>query len=185
MAGLRTISFLNPTKLVCGCGATDQCAIDVAAGGFRKALVMTASAILGQRDALVAKLREQGIDVVFSTEIDCEPTLAMFEALLRAGSPAAPNVIIGLGGGSVLDVAKLVAALLNARQGIREVLGINLLRVANRSPAFLLKNSFGAPAGCSPSAPRRTKVNENNEGAPSPARSQAEARLGGTEVRCR
>ena len=125
---LRTISLHHPVKLVCGCGATDQCAVDVASSGFRRALLMTASATPAHRDALASKLREQGSDVVFCSEIDRGPTLSMFEELLCAITSIAPDVIIGLGGGSVLDVAKLVASLLNAPQGIRDVFGINFLR---------------------------------------------------------
>ncbi len=39
-----------------------------------------------------------------------------------------PDVVVGIGGGSVLDVAKLIAALLGNEQGLKDIVGIGFLK---------------------------------------------------------
>lgn len=54
----------------------------------------------------------------------------MLDAALAAARAAKPDLVIGLGGGSVMDAAKLVAALWNSDQALEDVAGPN--RVAGR-----------------------------------------------------
>jgi alcohol dehydrogenase class IV len=63
--------------------------------------------------------------------VDREPTLTLFEEALAFARQQRCDGVVGLGGGSVLDVAKLVAALVESRQGVAEVLGSG--KLANRS----------------------------------------------------
>lgn len=60
-----------------------------------------------------------------------EPDIATFDAAIEAARAARPDLVIGLGGGSVMDVAKLVAAMWNGSQSLEDVAGPN--RVAGRS----------------------------------------------------
>jgi alcohol dehydrogenase class IV len=60
-----------------------------------------------------------------------EPTVDMFRTCLSAARDARADAVIGFGGGSPMDVAKLVAALLSAKQDIREAFGI--AKLAGRS----------------------------------------------------
>ena len=59
-----------------------------------------------------------------------EPDIATLEAALEAARRCRPELIVGLGGGSVLDVAKLVAVLWDSDQTLGDVAGPN--RVAGR-----------------------------------------------------
>jgi alcohol dehydrogenase class IV len=61
-------------------------------------------------------------------EIPSEPTIADFEAATGRAREAGATCVLGLGGGSVLDIAKLVAAFVQGEQGIEETFGIGLLR---------------------------------------------------------
>jgi alcohol dehydrogenase class IV len=69
-----------------------------------------------------------GVECGIDDAIHSEPTLAMFEAALARARAFGPDTVAGLGGGSALDVSKLVAALLDGRQAVHEVIGIGLLR---------------------------------------------------------
>jgi alcohol dehydrogenase class IV len=54
-----------------------------------------------------------------------EPDIATLDAALAAARDVRPDLIVGLGGGSVMDVAKLVAALWDGEQVLADVAGPN------------------------------------------------------------
>jgi len=143
---MRLVTLLQPNKLVLGCGALAECKRDLMERRFRRILVVTAPPIA----KLAAPLAELPGVVVYD-RIDREPTFAMFEQLLAEAQKVRPEAVVGLGGGSVLDVAKLVAALADGRQQIGDVLGIG--RLAGRS-AFLacLPTTSGTGSEVSPNA---------------------------------
>jgi alcohol dehydrogenase class IV len=143
---MRRVTLLQPNKLVLGCGALAECKRELSERGFQRILVVTAPPIA----KLAAPLAELPGVVVYD-RIDREPTFAMFEQLLAEAQKVRPEAVVGLGGGSVLDVAKLVAALADGRQQIGDVLGIG--RLAGRS-AFLacLPTTSGTGSEVSPNA---------------------------------
>ena len=143
---MRLVTLLQPNKLVLGCGALGECKRDLMERRFRRILLVTAPPIA----KLAAPLAELPGVVVYD-RIDREPTFAMFEQLLAEAQKVRPEAVVGLGGGSVLDVAKLVAALADGRQQIGDVLGIG--RLAGRS-AFLacLPTTSGTGSEVSPNA---------------------------------
>ncbi|MGC8795124.1 MAG: iron-containing alcohol dehydrogenase, partial [Bryobacteraceae bacterium] len=143
---MTTVTLLQPRKLVLGCGALEECKRYLAAGGFRRILIVTAPPL-----ASVAQAFAEVPGSVIYDRIDREPTFAMFEALLAEARALRPQAVVGLGGGSVLDVAKLAAALADGAQQISEVLGIG--RLAARS-AFLacLPTTSGTGSEVSPNA---------------------------------
>jgi len=61
------------------------------------------------------------------------------------------TAVLGIGGGSAIDVAKLVAALLDGRQTVSEVFGINLL-LRRKLPLVCLPTTAGTGAEVSPNA---------------------------------
>ncbi len=79
--------------------------------------------------AFVERLGLKVTPVVFD-DIPGEPDTATFAAALAAARAARPDLVVGLGGGSVMDVAKLVAAMWDGTQSLEDVAGPN--RVAGR-----------------------------------------------------
>lgn len=80
-----------------------------------------------------------------------EPTVAHFESLLVAARAFRPDAVIGLGGGSPMDAAKLVAALCHSPQSIHDVWGIGNL--APRSlPLLCIPTTAGTGSEVSPNA---------------------------------
>jgi alcohol dehydrogenase class IV len=67
--------------------------------------------------------------VVFGT-VKPEPDLANLDALLALAEETQPDLVIGYGGGSAMDIAKLAAVLPGSGQTIRDVVGSN--KVAKR-----------------------------------------------------
>src|SRR6185436_2799030 len=68
------------------------------------------------------------VDVLQDVSIVAEPGFSDFEKLVKKVAPFNPDVVIGIGGGSVLDIAKLVAAQLDNEQQLSDYVGIGLLK---------------------------------------------------------
>jgi alcohol dehydrogenase class IV len=62
-------------------------------------------------------------------EVEPEPGLANLEAAVAAAKAAQADAVVGFGGGSAMDLAKLVAVLVGSDQGLRDISG------PNRAPA--------------------------------------------------
>ena len=106
-----TFSILQPGRILFGRGTAAQAAGIVAGFGARVLLVQGAGA--ARADWLADALAGQGAVV---TRLSCgaEPSLPMLMSALAVARAAAPEVVVGLGGGAVLDLAKALAALLPA-----------------------------------------------------------------------
>jgi len=74
------------------------------------------------------KISETGKKVVvIEYNFPGEPTFIQFDTLLNKSDYFHPDCVIGVGGGSVLDCAKLLAALTGSDQQLPEIVGIGLL----------------------------------------------------------
>ncbi|MBS1504670.1 MAG: iron-containing alcohol dehydrogenase, partial [Bacteroidetes bacterium] len=125
---LRPLSMHFPGKLVFGNGSLSDLPAEVAATGSKKALVITIEPLLTALQSFFDELKSSGIAVSVNTGITQEPYYSDFEKLLTEAETINPDIIIGIGGGSVLDVAKLTAALTGNRQPLNAIAGIGLLK---------------------------------------------------------
>jgi alcohol dehydrogenase class IV len=124
----RNIHLQLPGKLTFGPGCLAAAADWIAAQTPRGVLVVTSpQPVAGLAQPLVSALQRHGIAAVVWDEIRTEPHVDDLARGLSAARDAQADVIVGLGGGSAMDVAKLIAALLDGRQQIGEVFGIGKL----------------------------------------------------------
>jgi len=89
--------------------------------------LVTSPPIVGLTEPLVEALRADGVEVSIYDEIATEPAVATAEGAMSEARAFEPDAVIGLGGGSAIDVAKVVAALYDGRQEIRDIFGIGQL----------------------------------------------------------
>jgi len=80
-----------------------------------------------------------------------EPTVGTFEQARTACREMRPNFVVGIGGGSVLDVAKLVAALNDSDEAIHDSFGIGNLK-GRRTKLACLPSTSGTGSEVSPNA---------------------------------
>lgn len=128
MSNLQNLTIHFPRKLTFGNGCISALADDLQGLGCAKVLIVTIKPLLNQLSTLVADLESKNIKVTINTNIEQEPGYNDFELLMVMAKQADPDAIIGIGGGSVLDVAKLVAAQLNNTQTLSEIVGIGMLK---------------------------------------------------------
>jgi alcohol dehydrogenase class IV len=123
--GLLTIN--NVGALSFGPGAALRCALDLRTRGAKSIFLVTTAPTLGLCNPLIEALRADGCEVTVWHDMAGEPTIPEFKNALAAARQAQAEAVIGLGGGSAMDVAKLVATLLDGRQVIEEVIGVDKL----------------------------------------------------------
>jgi alcohol dehydrogenase class IV len=164
---MRTVRLLQPKKIVFGRDCATQCVDDVLALGLSRVFIVTSPPIVGLVEPLADALKKGGACVVIYSEIATEPAIATFEATLEAARRAEPDAVIGLGGGSAMDVAKLVAALYDGQQSVRDVFGIE--KLASRTLYLAcLPTTAGTGSEVSPNAILLDETDELKKGVVSP-----------------
>ncbi|WP_346238595.1 iron-containing alcohol dehydrogenase [Niabella insulamsoli] len=117
-----------PGKLVFANGCIDQLAAEITSLSAKKVFIATIAPLAQHISGFVQQLTAEGIEVQTDTSIVQEPGFNDFGKLMERVAPFNPDVVVGIGGGSVLDVAKLVAAQLDNQQQLRDYVGIGLLK---------------------------------------------------------
>lgn len=97
--------------------------------GARKIMVITDKGIV--KAGIYAKLADilsaSKKDIVLFDEVEPDPSIALVKSAAELARKSAADVIIGLGGGSSIDSAKVAAALVTNTDDINKYIGIDLL----------------------------------------------------------
>jgi alcohol dehydrogenase class IV len=125
---MKTVTLLQPPRIVLGNGCAQDCVELLKQSRSRRVLLVSSTPVLPTIAPLLAALKEAGLSIVHSPTVDVEPTIGMFEAALEVARSEKVEAVLGVGGGSAMDVAKLAAALARGQQSAQEVFGINLLQ---------------------------------------------------------
>jgi alcohol dehydrogenase len=160
---VQTITLLQVPRLSVGSGCLNECHKYLLDRGVERAMVVA--------PRFARKMAERLLEDIPHTEIDdtveAEPSVKSFSATLARAQAFKPDTVIGLGGGSALDVAKLVAALLDGKQKIGEVFGIGLLK--SRSALLVcVPTTAGTGSEVSPNAILLDDADEMKKGVVSP-----------------
>ncbi|MDR3793437.1 MAG: iron-containing alcohol dehydrogenase [Terracidiphilus sp.] len=160
---MNTVTLLQVPRLVVGSGCRAQCGEFLAARGVERALLVAPP--FGT--ALAEPLLKGIAHVQVESSIEAEPSVSGFNAILARTQSFKPDAVIGLGGGSALDVAKLVAALLDGAQKVNEVFGIG--QVKGRKPLLVcLPTTAGTGSEVSPNAILLDETDNIKKGVVSP-----------------
>lgn len=114
--------FLVPSKILFGPGCAGRLGEEAGVFG-KKLLLFTGRYSLqasGMIDRILFPLRTAGLVVRIFNEVLPEPTLEVVESGLQTARREQVDLVIGVGGGSVLDVAKTVAGLYHEEGKVRE-----------------------------------------------------------------
>lgn len=93
----------------------------------RKVFIVTIRDCRQYAEAIEKSLQESGLETGLSDEVPPEPAISAFEKLREQFSQGQWDTVVGIGGGSVLDIAKLLAALGNSSSPLEDYIGKNLL----------------------------------------------------------
>ena len=98
-----------------------------------------------------AALAAGGMTVTRFAEVREDPPEAVVEAAAAAGRAAGVEAVVAVGGGSSMDVAKVVAALLAGDQPLADMYGVEQLR-GGRLPLVLVPTTAGTGSEVTPVA---------------------------------
>jgi alcohol dehydrogenase class IV len=135
MSLARPITIHLPKRLDIGAGASAR--VGEWARDAKRIFVLATP----HTRAFIDQLGLKGHVTVFDAILS-EPDLACYEAAMTAAKALKPDLVIGLGGGSVLDLAKLVAALWDGNQSLAEVAGPNKV-AGRRTPLVQVATTAG------------------------------------------
>lgn len=155
----QRLQIIFPGKLIFGSGTLPQLADDVVAIKPSKVFIATIEPLKNSLTDFIAALQKNNIKVVTDTSIVAEPSFSDFEKLMQVVAPFNPDVVIGIGGGSVLDIAKLVAAQLENEQQLKDYVGIGLLK-GRKKKLICVPATSGTGSEVSPNA---ILVDEENQ----------------------
>ena len=146
MNDFPAFSFSTVAHIVSELGAANKLGEHIAQRfpSARRALLVTDPGFLktGLVDAPAASLRTAGIDVgIYSNVVADPPEQIVLEAVAAARQHRS-DIVIGLGGGSSMDVAKLIAVLAGGDQEIGAIYGIGNVK-GTRLPLVQIPTTAG------------------------------------------
>src|SRR5690606_1363747 len=119
--------------------------------GCRRVLIVTGAPIRALCAGLDTALAVAGCAAEVLASADGEPALADLDLALDTARQFGADGVVGLGGGSAMDVAKLVAALVEGRQAFADVVGTDLL-LERRLPLACIPSPAGTGSEVTPIA---------------------------------
>jgi alcohol dehydrogenase class IV len=140
---------------------------EFALAGRKRLFVVTGPHVGKQTKPLVDSWRTAGLALEVFDRVNREPEIALFEEAVAAARKFQPDGVVGLGGGSPLDTAKLVAALLDGKQPVSETFGIGNLR-GRATWLACIPTTAGSGAEVSPNAVLIDEVAKVKKGVVSP-----------------
>lgn len=118
---------------------------------IKKALVVTDPGIvdLGLHEKIVASLQSSKIDFVLFSDVEVDPPIHVIESAISFASHNSIDGVIGLGGGSSLDTAKLISALTYSKQKLCDAFGVDKLS-NSRLPLIQIPTTAGTGSEVTP-----------------------------------
>ena len=148
---MKGIVLLQPGKIVFGTGCMEQFCKDYLAMGFKRLFILTAPVIRPMLADMEKTLTDRGISIKYYDDIKQEPSVNDFKKTLKEAREFKADSVIGVGGGSVLDLSKLVATLIDSDQQIEDLFGTGF--VARRGKWFAcIPTTSGTGSEVSPNA---------------------------------
>lgn len=124
---------------------------EFASSGYKRLFILSIPVIRTIIDPYLEKLEQAGVAVQLNEQIAAEPSFTEVEEILEEARVFEADAVAGIGGGSVLDAAKFVAAQIKNTQSTAEVIGIGNLK-ERTTHLVCLPTTAGTGSEVSPNA---------------------------------
>lgn len=147
MNALKKFIVNQPTRIHFGVGMVDNLGLIVQDCGGSKVLVVAdpSLAVVGLLDKIVAPLEAAAVDYVLFDHVDPEPGLLLADEGCAVAVEHGCDCVIGVGGGSAMDVAKAVSILITNGGKAEDYLGLGKIDKAG-VPKIMVPTTAGTGA---------------------------------------
>ncbi|MCF8074050.1 MAG: iron-containing alcohol dehydrogenase [Desulfarculaceae bacterium] len=151
--GARISVFRTTPRIVMGPGSVAGVGAEAQALGATRVLVVTDPGIMdaGLLEPVTASLEAAGLDYTLFSEVAPDPRHETVKACLGGLADDKPDCVIGLGGGSPIDIAKTVAVMLTNAGDISDYCGVDLVPQAG-APTIIIPTTAGTGSEVTPIA---------------------------------
>ncbi|NLT21579.1 MAG: iron-containing alcohol dehydrogenase [Syntrophorhabdus sp.] len=124
----KVSTFLAPNKHLLGKGVARQLGGEIKTLGGSKVFVVTDPGVVkaGLVPAIIEPLKSEGMKVGVYDKVRPEPAAGIVDEAARIARSGRYDLVVGLGGGSSLDVAKGVAMMVTNTGSILDYVGLNM-----------------------------------------------------------
>jgi alcohol dehydrogenase class IV len=153
--------FETTRKLVCEAGAATRLGEMAKGLGIHRALIVTDAGLVaaGLLEPVQAGFRTAGTVCTLFSDVVADPPEQSVALAVQAARDAGADGVIGVGGGSSLDTAKLVALLTGTPQELPDIYGIGLAK-GPRLPLIQVPTTAGTGSEVTPIAIVTTPTSE-------------------------
>ena len=161
MPSTPAFAFETTPRIHCEDGASARLGALARELGMRRAMVVTDRGLLGTGvlDDALASFAHAGVGLVVFGDVEADPPQASVEAAAALARAEGVDGVVGLGGGSSLDTAKLVALLARSDETLDAVFGVELAR-GPRLPLLQVPTTAGTGSEVTPIAIVTTPTHE-------------------------
>jgi len=150
---MSNFSFETPPRVICADGESERLGDLLREFGVSRPFVVTDRGIVeaGLLEPMLAELRTLGLDVTVFSDVLADPSTSCVEAAVAVALATGADGVIGFGGGSSLDVAKLVALLSRSGETLDALFGVGRA-VGPRWPLIQVPTTAGTGSEVTPIA---------------------------------
>lgn len=148
---MRTFSFNTSASIRFGAGLLAQLGDMVKREMGTRVLLVTDPGMLatGIVDRALSSLKDAGVDGTLYSDVQADPPESVVNFCAQAAIECNAQGVIGLGGGSSLDVAKLAALLATGNQSLEQAYGVGNAK-GPRLPLILVPTTSGTGSEVTP-----------------------------------
>ena len=129
---------------------------------FKRVLLVTDNVLnqLGIADEICQLFQQQNIEVIIFDGVTPDPSEAIVDNGIRLAKQNNCDVVLGIGGGSSLDAAKMIAVLATTNKSVKQVTGLLKIRRSGL-PLFLLPTTSGTGSEVTMAAVITDSINQS------------------------
>src|SRR6478609_6360867 len=123
---MTDFQFETTRRVICETGGSSRLGELAQELGIRRLFLVTDPGLVraGMIDPVHATLKNAGIEVAVFSDVMADPPEAVVLSAVAAAEAAGTDGVLGFGGGSSLDTAKLVALLRGSPQALPDIYGV-------------------------------------------------------------
>ena len=137
-------SFYSTHSIMVARGGSVNLASKIQELGGKSVLIITDPGVLaaGLLDRVLPQFKELKLSAQIFSDVEADPPIPVIERAIEVAQEYRSDYIVGFGGGSSMDVAKLVALLSSGKEKLADIYGIGMAK-GPRLPLILVPTTAG------------------------------------------